>query len=100
MPSLSVLDGWWVEGYNGKNGWAVDESPGAEDAIAATRIYKLLEEDIVPTFYDVDPDGVPRRWVQIMKEALRSNAARFSARRMLKEYFQKLYSVPGRELVP
>ena len=100
VPSLSVLDGWWVEGYNGKNGWAVDESPGAEDSIAATRIYKLLEEDIVPTFYDVDPDGVPRRWVQIMKEALRSNAARFSARRMLKEYFQKLYSVPGRELVP
>lgn len=96
VPNLSILDGWWEEGYNGANGWAIGEGidledPDAQDAADADSIYRLLEEEIVPLYYDRDRDGVPRGWVNIMKESIRSNAAKFSMRRMVKEYTEKLY---------
>ena len=97
IPNCSVLDGWWWEGYNGMNGWAIEEDPGGDDAATANGLYEILEEQIIPTFYARDAQGIPGEWVRIMKEAIRSTAAVFSARRMLKEYAEKLYSfVPAR----
>lgn len=95
IPNLSILDGWWAEGYNSANGWAVDDEqfddPQAQDAHDAEAIYDLLEEEIVPLYYNRDRDGIPRGWVDIMREAIRSNAPRFSTRRMVKDYTTRLY---------
>lgn len=95
IPNLSILDGWWAEGYNGANGWAVEDrefgDPDAQDAFDAETIYQLLEQEIAPLFYDRDRDGTPRGWVQVMREAIRSNAPQFSTRRMVKQYTTELY---------
>lgn len=88
VPNLSVLDGWWCEGFNGKNGWAIS---GENDDEAAESIYRALEEEITETYYQTDIEGVPRKWVELMKEAICSTAAQYSARRMLKEYLDKSY---------
>jgi starch phosphorylase len=88
VPHLSVLDGWWIEGYNGKNGWAFEGKGDEQDAAA---IYDLLEKEIVPLFYKLDESGTPASWVRVMKEAVKSTAAQFSARRMVKEYALKFY---------
>ncbi|MFA6373288.1 MAG: alpha-glucan family phosphorylase, partial [Methanothrix sp.] len=93
VPQLSVLDGWWIEGYNGKNGWAIEgaaEGPD-RDARDAAAIYDLLEKDIVPLFYDVDEDGVSHGWAAVMKEAIKMTGPGFSARRMAKEYIERFY---------
>jgi starch phosphorylase len=94
VPQLSVLDGWWLEGYNGKNGWAINASPGGEnrDAQDAEALYTLLETEIIPLYYRMSDDGVPHQYVRVMKEAMRSNAAHFSARRMVKEYLRNYYT--------
>jgi len=93
---LSMLDGWWCEGYNGKNGWAIqsdaETSNSAEhDNADAEELYRLLEEKIVPLYYDRDISGIPHGWIQIVKEAIRSNTPLFSARRMAKEYTEQMY---------
>ena len=93
VPQLSVLDGWWIEGYNGKNGWAFS---GADDGLQrdakdAASIYALLEKDIVPLYYNLGEDGIPHGWVTVMKEAIRMNGPNFSATRMAKEYTDKFY---------
>jgi starch phosphorylase len=95
VPHLSVLDGWWVEGYTGRNGWAIESDPEHpnRDANDAEQIYRLLEHEIVPLYYRLSEDGVPRDWVRVMKESIKSNCARFSARRMVKEYVGKFYDV-------
>ena len=94
-PNLSVLDGWWAEGYNGANGWAINgkqfDNLEEQDEHDAEAIYSLLEEEIVPLYYDRDFDDVPRGWVEVMVETMRSNAPRFSMRRMVKEYTTDLY---------
>ncbi|MBM3142265.1 MAG: glycosyltransferase family 1 protein [Chloroflexi bacterium] len=93
---LSVLDGWWCEGYNGKNGWAIhgdsetSDSAG-QDKVGAEELYRLLEDKVVPLYYDRDINGVPHGWIQVIKEAIRSNAPLFSARRMAKEYTEHMY---------
>ncbi len=94
VPHLSILDGWWVEGFNGTNGWAF----GSPEATAENRtkadsdqLYSLIEKTLIPLFYDVDQDGTPTGWVRVMKESIISNGARFSARRMVKEYVTKFY---------
>jgi starch phosphorylase len=94
VPHFSIMDGWWLEGYNGKNGWAISNEvvEGNRDERDAASIYEILENEIIPLYYDVSEDGVPRRWVKVMKEAIRSNAHRFSARRMVKEYIEKFYA--------
>jgi starch phosphorylase len=95
VPNLSVLDGWWQEGYNGKNGWAIESNPDIDvaerDRTDAEQLYRLLEEKIVPLYYDRDLKGIPVGWMQVVKEAIRSNAPMFSARRMTKEYAQQMY---------
>jgi glycogen phosphorylase len=97
VPHLSIGDGWWAEGYNGRNGWLIDggvtgDNWDAIDAADADCLYRLLEEEVVPSFYDRDAASVPRRWLTIVKEAIRSVAPRFSARRMVKEYVDKMYA--------
>jgi len=94
--NVSVLDGWWYEGYNGNNGWAIGDPPEDlevhyDDTADAEALYKLLEQQIVPLYYDHDQQGLPHGWIQMVKEALRSIVPRFSARRMLKEYASRMY---------
>jgi starch phosphorylase len=97
VPHLSIGDGWWAEGFNGSNGWTIDggappDNPDAADAADAAALYRILEDEIVPAFYDRDASGVPRRWLRIVKEAMRTVAPRFSARRMVKEYVERMYT--------
>jgi starch phosphorylase len=92
VPHLSIADGWWLEGYNGKNGWIFEGNDGDNrDSRDAAALYSLLEEEIIPLFYTVDDDGTPRGWVRVMKEAMKSTGPYFSTRRMLKEYLDNFY---------
>ena len=96
IPNFSVLDGWWVEGYNGANGWPVGDATeldnhNAQDDYDADALYRVLEDEIVPLYYNRDRDNVPRGWVEIMREAIRSNAPVFSMHRMVKEYTTEMY---------
>ncbi|RPJ52508.1 MAG: alpha-glucan family phosphorylase, partial [Methanobacteriota archaeon] len=90
---MSVPTGWWLEGYNGQNGWMIgdEHSLGESDRDVAGKIYDLLEKEIVPMYYTVSKDGTPHLWIQKMKDAIKSNAPRFSARRMVKEYVDRAY---------
>jgi starch phosphorylase len=97
VPHLSIGDGWWAEGFNGSNGWTIDGGPVSDsldlvDAADAASLYTLLEEQVVPTFYDRDPGGIPHRWLAIVRECIRSVAPSFSARRMVKEYVDRMYA--------
>jgi starch phosphorylase len=93
--NLSVRDGWWDEGYDGANGWAIGglqvHPPFDESVSDAEALYKLLENSIVPLYYDRDRMGVPHRWIQFAKEAIRSISPTYSACRMLKEYTERMY---------
>jgi starch phosphorylase len=94
--NVSILDGWWYEGYNGNNGWAIGEPPESldvhyDDSRDADSLYRLLEQQIVPLYYDRDQNGIPHGWIQMAKESLRSIVPRFSASRMLKEYASRMY---------
>jgi glycogen phosphorylase len=92
---LSVLDGWWAEGYDGENGWAIpgDEDPDPEvaDARDAERFYELLESEVIPLFHDRDEAGVPNGWCEMVKRALVTCAPRFTATRMVDEYAERIY---------
>jgi starch phosphorylase len=93
---LSVPDGWWPEAYNGNNGWSIgDESPKAskeeEDESDAESLYRLLEEQVVPLYYNRERNGVPREWLAMVKRSVSSIMPVFNARRMLKEYCEKMY---------
>jgi starch phosphorylase len=97
VPHLSIGDGWWAEGFSGSNGWVIEgdappDNPDAVDAADADALYRLLEEQVVPAFYDRDRSRVPHRWMAIVKDAIRTVAPRFSARRMVKEYANRMYA--------
>jgi starch phosphorylase len=99
---LSIRDGWWHEGYNGANGWSINDEieasePMTEDKSDAEALYRLLEEKIVPLYYQRDRDGVPHGWLHMIKQAIRSIGPRFSARRMLKQYIEQMYIPATRE---
>ncbi len=95
--NFSILDGWWREGYNGKNGWVIGEDgeladPREQDARDAASLYEVLEHQIIPLYYDDrTPNQASVAWLAMVKESIRSLAPRFSARRMLKEYMQTMY---------
>ncbi len=94
--NLSILDGWWAEAYNGRNGWAIDPGQSYQDAnlqdeADASALYRVLEEQVVPLFYKRDHDNIPRGWVSMMKEAIRTVGPQFSARRMVREYLNQYY---------
>jgi starch phosphorylase len=93
VPHLSILDGWWLEGYNGKNGWAFGD-PGVEGhspQADAQALYDVLEKEIIPLYYRVSQDDTPTGWVKMMKESIKSVGPSFSARRMVKEYIEKFH---------
>jgi starch phosphorylase len=95
-PNLSIGDGWWAEGYTGENGWLVEGHAdpgdhGAQDWADAQAIYDLIERQLVPAFYDRDERGIPRRWLQVVKQSIRTVLPRFSTRRMVKEYVREMY---------
>jgi starch phosphorylase len=95
-PHMSIGDGWWAEGFNGSNGWLIDapadpNDHGAQDWADAQAMYALLEQELVPTFYERDAHGIPRRWLRYVKESIRTVLPRFSARRMVKEYVRNMY---------
>jgi len=88
---LSVLDGWWVEAFDGANGWAIDSptnlSPQQQDAHDAAALFDLIEQEVLPLFYArPSPDGVPAGWVALIKRSLKTIGPRFNARRMVEEY--------------
>jgi glycogen phosphorylase len=96
--NFSVLDGWWREGFNGRNGWAIGEDinrtidPQEQDAADALSLYETLENEIVPLYYEQrSADNLPAEWIGRMKENIRSIAGQFSMRRMVKEYMTRMY---------
>jgi starch phosphorylase len=102
VPHFSIGDGWWAEGYTTDNGWLIDAADAgsleAQDAADAARMYEILEREIVPTFYDRD-NGIPRRWLSFVRNAIITVAPRFSARRMMKEYVDTMYAPSLRQRV-
>jgi starch phosphorylase len=94
VPQLSTLDGWWAEGYTGLNGWAIPTAPAGSDvdAFDADTFYGLLEEQVVPLYYD-RPRGLEYSpgWLAVMKQALKTACERFTARRMLQQYASEYY---------
>jgi glycogen phosphorylase len=94
VPQLGTLDGWWKEAYDGLAGWAIPQSGEEEDADAtdAERFYSLLEEQVIPLYYNRDARGVPLGWVEKMRYSIRLGGSRFTARRMMEEYVQEYYA--------
>ena len=94
--NVSVLDGWWDEGWVGDNGWAIggretNPDEGAQDWSDAQDLYRILEEEIVPRYYDRDERGLPVAWVDLMRRSMASSLWRFSTTRMLHDYVEKMY---------
>lgn len=96
IPSISILDGWWDEAFNGRNGWAIGgretlEDEATQDEIDAAELYRLLEEEVVPRFYARDAEGMPGDWIATMREAIDAAIWQFSTARMLGEYVERMY---------
>ena len=94
--NFSVLDGWWAEGYDSKNGWTIGtndeyESYEIQDDADSTSIYNVLEKKIIPTYYDKDKNGISSKWLRIMKNSIISTGGRYSTSRMVSDYTDKLY---------
>ncbi|EEF57047.1 alpha-glucan family phosphorylase [Pedosphaera parvula] len=94
--NLSILDGWWREGYDGTNGFAIGtdahaDSVEEQDRIDSTNLFKALTEDVIPTFFDRDAKGLPKRWIQMVRRAMVTLVPQFTTRRMVKEYTEKYY---------
>jgi starch phosphorylase len=94
--NFSILDGWWAEAYDGMNGFAIGRgrthvSDEVTDRRDATSLYEVLEREVVPTFYDRDIDGLPRKWIKMMMNSIGTLAWRFSAHRMLMDYTRASY---------
>ncbi len=95
--NFSVYDGWWREGYNGKNGWAIGkdteyENPNQQDEEDAISLYEILENQIIPLYYNKrSSDGLPGEWIDMVKESIRTLSPQFSMRRTVKEYVEQLY---------
>ena len=95
--NLSILDGWWDEMYDGENGWAIPTADGVEDPsrrddLEATAFYELVEKQVRTRFYDVDADGVPQRWVDMVRHTLQTLGPKVLASRMVRDYVHELYA--------
>ena len=95
VPNFSILDGWWIEGWNGKNGWGLEGvaigSQEEQDHSDAQNMYDTLTKEIIPLYYDRKTDGIPHGWLKVVKESVATILPKFSTERMLKEYMKKLY---------
>jgi starch phosphorylase len=100
--NVSTLDGWWAEAYQPQVGWCIGDGHGSpdspDDARDATRLYDLIEQEIVPAFYDRDAQGLPTRWLERVRASMADLAPRFSANRMVREYLTLAY-VPAARLL-
>jgi glycogen phosphorylase len=99
--NVSVLDGWWAEGFRGDNGWAigdghVDPDTGAQDRADAESLYRVLSDEVIPRFFSRDAGGLPRQWLRVVKASIESVVAPFSAHRMVRDYVVGSY-VPALE---
>jgi starch phosphorylase len=97
--NVSILDGWWDEAYRPELGWAIPsgatlERPDTDDRAEAEGLYRLLEREVVPAYFERDKDGIPQRWVEMMRASIRHTATAFAARRMVIDYFNLAYA-PG-----
>ena len=95
--NLSILDGWWLEGYDGTNGFAIGNgNDGAQvaeiDALDAESLYRTLESEVVPLFYDREDDGLPDKWIAMMKRAIQTLAPKYNSDRMVEDYARKVYT--------
>jgi starch phosphorylase len=95
--NLSVLDGWWDEWYDGDNGWAIPTADGVDDVdqrddLEALALYDLIENDVAPRFYDHDDEGVPTRWLEMVRHTLKSLGPKVLATRMVRDYVRQLYA--------
>ena len=94
---LSILDGWWIEGYNRKNGWAIggiDPIPRSNeeaDAADAISLYDLLGNEVIPLFYSRDASGIPRKWIARIRNSMRTLIPVFNTHRMVSDYARKYY---------
>jgi starch phosphorylase len=98
--NLSVLDGWWDEAYDRSNGWAIGSGEvyndrDYQDEVESKALYSIIENDILPMFYDSGPDRLPREWLKMMKHAFVSISSFFNTQRMLKEYCKEFYNEAG-----
>jgi starch phosphorylase len=94
--NLSILDGWWREGYDGTNGFAIGADSHAEtveeqDRVDSANLYKTLTEQVIPAFFERDDQGLPRKWIQMIRRAMVTLVPQYSTRRMVKEYTEKYY---------
>ena len=94
--NLSIRDGWWDEWFDGQNGWAVPTADGVADPdrrddVEARAVYDLLGSQVVPRFYETDRDGVPGRWVEMVRHTLRETGPKVLATRMVRDYVERLY---------
>jgi len=95
--NLSILDGWWDEWYDGNNGWAIPSADGVEDPdrrddLEAAALYDLIENEVAPRFYDHDRNGLPIRWIEMVRHTLTSLGPKVLASRMVAEYVERLYT--------
>ncbi|MCZ6726703.1 MAG: alpha-glucan family phosphorylase [Acidobacteria bacterium] len=93
--NCSILDGWWPEGFDGENGWAIDAGrhpdEGEQDRADALALYETLERQVAPTFYERDEEGLPRRWLAMMKRSIATIVPAFSSDRMVGDYLEQAY---------
>jgi glycogen phosphorylase len=96
--NCSILDGWWAEGYKPTVGWAIgngetygEEHSDLQDAIESQALYNLLEQDLIPLFYERGRDGLPRQWIAKVKAAMRELGPFFNTRRMVQQYHEQYY---------
>jgi glucan phosphorylase len=88
--NLSILDGWWEEAYDGSNGWAIGTSQSNDED--AESLYSTLENVIIPMYFETGSDGIPDRWLAVVKDSIRTIAPMFNTDRMISEYFEKMYA--------
>ena len=96
VVNFSILDGWWAEGYNGSNGWAIGtnatyDSYEEQDKADSNSMYHTLENKIIPAYYNQDKNGVSKEWLTLMKNSIKSTAGEYSTSRMVVDYTNKLY---------
>jgi len=101
--NCSILDGWWAEGYNPDRGFAIggEEQAGTEeeqDAADAEALFAVLEQQVLPAFFERDADGLPTRWVEMMRHSIAELGTEFSTNRMVQEYVERLYLPAHRDL--
>ncbi len=94
--NFSVLDGWWREGYDGRNGWAIGDEQdytdhAAQDAADIESLYRTLEEQIIPLYYDRSADNLPSEWLAWVRHSIKTLAPTYSMKRMVKQYMNEMY---------